>query len=418
MNKYLLFLFLLLIPTQLGKHWWPEWSLVEGMRVDYLSPTLYLTDIVWLLLLIFNLRPLFYKLKELKFFIFILFVVLVGVNIFMAGNKETAVMGWFRLVQLMITVVIIKNNWKQTIKFLILIIPCWLIGESMLGLAQIVKGGSLQGVFYWLGERRFNLTTIGIAQWSVIGNELIRAYGTFSHPNSMAGFILISLLLWLRYYNFSLKNVVYWMVVWFSVLGLVLSGSRLIWLISVILLVGNYQKIKQINKKAGYLLMIFGVVMMILGLITVNYPLKNFIGGWDLESWTKRVELIKIAGKMIADHWLFGLGVNNFLIELPNYWMESGIRWLQPVHNVLILTVAETGVIQVALFAWIMLNEFKNIRFEKEDLVIFGVIFVTAMADHYWITLPQNRWLLAVLMGIIIGSAKKTVNKHYRPKSR
>ena len=40
---YLLILFL---PTQLGKHFWPNFSYVYGVRIDYLSPTLYFTDIL------------------------------------------------------------------------------------------------------------------------------------------------------------------------------------------------------------------------------------------------------------------------------------------------------------------------------------------------------------------------------------
>ena len=48
-EKIALFLFLLAIPTQLGRHFWPEWSRVVGIRVDYLSPTLYLVDMFWII---------------------------------------------------------------------------------------------------------------------------------------------------------------------------------------------------------------------------------------------------------------------------------------------------------------------------------------------------------------------------------
>src|ERR1035437_5543578 len=47
-NKILYSLFYLLIlflPTQFGKHFWPNSSFVFGLRLDYLSPTVYLTDI-------------------------------------------------------------------------------------------------------------------------------------------------------------------------------------------------------------------------------------------------------------------------------------------------------------------------------------------------------------------------------------
>ena len=52
---FLFYLLLLLLPTQLGKHFWPTFSYVLGTRVDYLSPTLYLTDIIILFITLFYL---------------------------------------------------------------------------------------------------------------------------------------------------------------------------------------------------------------------------------------------------------------------------------------------------------------------------------------------------------------------------
>jgi len=46
---YLLILFL---PTQLGRHFFFDFSFVSGIRIDYLAPTIYLTDILVLLLFI------------------------------------------------------------------------------------------------------------------------------------------------------------------------------------------------------------------------------------------------------------------------------------------------------------------------------------------------------------------------------
>lgn len=54
LEKVLCFLFIFFIPTQLGKHFWPEWSYVMGIRVDYLSPTLYFLDLIWLGFFVIN----------------------------------------------------------------------------------------------------------------------------------------------------------------------------------------------------------------------------------------------------------------------------------------------------------------------------------------------------------------------------
>src|SRR5580692_2023869 len=52
-ESLLLSLFFLFLPTQLGKHFWPDFSIVSGIRIDYLSPIIYVTDILVVLLFAF-----------------------------------------------------------------------------------------------------------------------------------------------------------------------------------------------------------------------------------------------------------------------------------------------------------------------------------------------------------------------------
>jgi len=49
---FLFYLCLLLLPTQLGRHFFFDFSLISGIRSDYLAPTVYLTDIVIVLMII------------------------------------------------------------------------------------------------------------------------------------------------------------------------------------------------------------------------------------------------------------------------------------------------------------------------------------------------------------------------------
>jgi hypothetical protein len=199
--KITLFLWLLFIPAQLGKHFWPDWSFLMGIRIDYLSPILYLVDLLWIGLVTFNYKtPLSINrhlpLKKGEVFWKFWVGMFIVINILLASNRMVAIYGWLRIFQLVWTVWFLKNNKDLVKRYLKYIIPIWIIVESLLAVGQISKGGSLGGWWWWLGERTFNFNTIGIAQMSVIGNGLVRAYGTFSHPNSLAGFLLVSWVWW------------------------------------------------------------------------------------------------------------------------------------------------------------------------------------------------------------------------------
>lgn len=45
-HQALFYALIILLPVQLGRHFWPEWSYVLGLKIDYLSPIIYLTDIL------------------------------------------------------------------------------------------------------------------------------------------------------------------------------------------------------------------------------------------------------------------------------------------------------------------------------------------------------------------------------------
>lgn len=422
-SKVLLFLFLLLIPTQLGKHFWPDWSYVLGIRVDYLSPTLYLLDLIWLILMVSNFKtpqsrgrgtaPLD-KREPLISFKNFLILGFVGINILVAASPMVAVYKWLRVSQLVISFWYFRKNKKLIKEKLIKIIPWWIGLESLLAMAQMAKNGSLNGIFYWLGERSFTFNTIGIAQVSLLGRGLIRAYGTFSHPNSLAGFLLVSLLLWYFLKSLSaspllplkkgrLHNVWWWVVTWLGLLGILVSGSRTIWILTAgLILILAWKKLKNKWNIIGLGLMFLGMVVFGLRLIDKEYWVGDFLGGWDSNGLEKRINLNMAGLKMMKESPWFGAGLGNFLVRLPEFQKNNGVYWLQPAHNILILLVSEIGIL--GLFGvWLMFN--KNIIWPRSGGVIFkiilGVIIISGMVDHYWLTLPQNIWLMVIVLALI-----------------
>lgn len=396
-KSFLLFLFLLLIPTQLGKHFWPEWSYVLGIRVDYLSPTIYFIDLIWIGLFLSSNK--IFKIKNFKFVYLLLFLFVV-INILAAENKGIAVYRWLRVFQVIWTLGILKSKSREVKKFLVWIIPVWILGEGLLALAQVVNGGSLNGWLYFLGERRFNFNTIGIAQMSVLGEGLVRAYGTFSHPNSLAGFVLVILSWWVFIKNNFKNKVGWWVIFWIGILTIFLSGSRLIWVLTL-LSAWIYGLIVTINKKRflGVSLMILGISILLLGIICYKFQINNLIGGWDKNSLGKRWELNVTALKMIQQSSWVGQGMGNYLVKLPEFQVNN--YWLQPVHNILLLIISETGFLGFGILIVGLFGFYKNKVFSSKDKLILGIIIISGMWDHYWLTLPQNWWLLTIVLAII-----------------
>jgi hypothetical protein len=396
LENFLLILFLILIPTQLGKHFWPDWSSVGGIRIDYLAPTLYLVDIIWSLWiatkLITNYELEITNWKKIFSFENLILILMVVLNILVASNRWIAVYRWVRIGQWFVTVKMLRNRHRSL--FLQWIIPCWIIGETLLGLGQIISGQNLGGIFYWLGERRFNFNTIGIAQMSVLGEGMLRAYGTFSHPNSLAGFLLVSWLIWSKNKG---KSIWHWTVWWMGLIGIIISGSRIVWLLTGIILITNF-KLRITNWKKILLvgLMVCGVVWV----VSWNYRVSDFVGGWDVNSLEKRMNLNLSAVNMISENMMIGVGAGNFLVRLPQYQWQRQFYWLQPVHNIVLLALVEIGVLGVMILGYKLITNYE-LRITKRNWLILGVIFLTGMVDHYWLTLPQNSWLLAIIFSCL-----------------
>jgi O-antigen ligase len=228
----------------------------------------------------------------------------------------------------------------------------------------------------------------------------------------VAGFLLVSLLLWYFLKSLSaspflpltkgrLKNVWWWVVFWFGFLGIMVSGSRTIWILTLGLIF--WFLLKNIKNKVniiGLILLVLGVIIFGLRLINMEYQVSYFLGGWDLDGVGKRIQLNVAGLKMIKESSLFGVGLGNFLVRLPEFQKNNGIFWLQPVHNILILAWSEIGILGLFLGFWFFSEIFSRKKINWIFKVILGVVVVSGMVDHYWLTLPQNVWLLVLVLGI------------------
>ncbi|MCX6724572.1 MAG: O-antigen ligase family protein [Candidatus Shapirobacteria bacterium] len=398
LHQKLFWLLVFLLPLQLGRHFWPPWSYVLGLKVDYLSPTIYLTDILVFLILslwVFDL------ILHSKF----------SISLYKFGKiVELTLLGLY----------VAKNGYQLSAVSYPL---SWAVFySSLIAIAQFFKQASLNGFFWWLGERTFNVATPGIAKAIINGQLIMRPYGTFPHPNVLAGFLLIGLILTIPYFDppiggekqglpylFQKNKFLFMSYLLIVVLAIALSFSRSVWLLGLISSLFFLWKSK-IPKKLFWLAGGFWLIILILAF----YLLPHFSTN---EAFFQRWQLMKAAGLMIKNDLLAGIGLNNFIVRLPDYWPVTGFTyWLQPVHNFYLLLLAETGMIGFLIFIWLLILVFR--RFLKPSsminfplfrvsernklhlLMALVAILLLGLTDHYWLTLQQGQILFALVLGL------------------
>lgn len=369
-EKTTLALFVFLLPSQLALHFWPQFAYVYGLRVDYLAPAIYLTDLLFLFLIAF-IR--FWPKKA-----FLTLSLLAGLNIWVATNPALSLLKWLTVFKL-----ILVGLYFYRCRYL-KIIKAALVGSivffTSLGLLQFICQRTIGGWLYWLGERSFNLSTPGIALVKIGGINFLRAYSTFSHPNSFAGFMVVAAII-----ACALGRARKILLTIFLGLGLALAFSLGAFggLVLAIILT------KILNQKQ---LGILPVGLIVLAFLISFLPSKPFLGYPNLQT---RLSLTADSIGLLSANPLFGVGLNNSisLSEKP-----------QPVHSVFLLIGSETGLIGL-IFIFGLLTVLIKKAVNKYYLMALVFVLLTGMVDHYWFTLQQNQLLLSLLIGLSLNES-------------
>lgn len=397
---HLLFFFLiLLLPVQLGKHFWPSSAFVWGLPIDYLAPTIYLTDLLVIgILLSWGISKLKFQSSKLKtttqnskptYLLFIFFGFLL-LNVFLARSRGVAFYQWVKVLEfIFLGLYVARNRHTLFIIYYSLFIP--IIYSSLLAIGQFLNRGSLGGWLWWLGERTFGLGTPGIARASFGGRLMLRPYATFPHPNVLAGFLLVSLVLVVL--KKRRRGFFFWLSFLLGITAIFLSYSRVVWL------AGAGAGLFFLAKKFRSRRVITLSFLLLLLLLTWLFLSFSF----DSLSILRRLNLGQAAILMFKKRPFFGIGLGNYLVRLVEFWQEKeGIRFFQPVHNLFLLVAAETGLAGLGIFLWFLYRTTARLMKQRKTVLFFCllVIFFTGLFDHYWLTLQQSQLLFAIVLGL------------------
>lgn len=388
-NKVLFFLFILLLPTQLGKHFFLPFSYLSGVRVDYLAPTIYLTDVIVFLLALINFKIVFRYFNNKKILIGLL---ITAINILFSQLPSIS---FYWLLKVIEFVIIFSLAKKMLIilkeKFILIALLFSTLFEFLLAIFQLINKHSVQGIFYFFGERLLSLTTPGVAKASLRGVELLRPYGTFSHPNSMAGFFLLLYFYVLTNKKFSRFILMKYLFLFISSTLIFISFSKIAiatyLILNTLYFILNTKLTCQICKLARLIVMF---VVSSIFLVATTDPLTI----------NKRIELMKNSLSIIFNHPFVGVGLGSYLVEQANYSSKFYLFFNQPVHNILLLFFSEFGLLLGGGLVFILLSPIHKLI--KLSPYLIMAIALTGFFDHYWLTLQQNFLLMGLVMGLIL----------------
>lgn len=404
-EKHLNLLLIFLIPTQLALHFWPEFAFVFGIRVDYLSPTIYLTDLLFISLLV----PWLFKsrskvltdIKRNRNFL-VLFLVVLILNLSFSTSFWVSFIKWIKIIELVILGYYIRKREDVfTVNNIGRALFYSLFFFSAVGVLQFLRGETLGGPLYLVGERTFSIFTPGIALVNLLEKNFLRVYSTFPHPNSFAGFLGATFLFFI-FNHFKGNRVlrIFGYLLMLSVFVLTFSLSAYTALLVCAVFYLAFKK-HIFNKKVFGFLLIFVFVSSFYFSISPKPLLESKIS--LTQSSRERLELGNVSGKIFSENWITGIGLNTFIINSVYYGISENSVWLlQPVHNIYLLIFTEVGILGIGLFYHLIYKLLANNTKTKNTWGVLIIVFVlvTGLFDHYWFTIQQNMLLLSLFFGI------------------
>jgi len=285
-----------------------------------------------------------------------------------------------------------------------------LLFQTILAVSQVSLGRSVGGLLYYLGERSVAVGSPNIALATFMDNVVLRAYGTFSHPNIIAGFAVISLLItiqlrkqravrrsdplrksWLlaKMFSRTFKTS--------SETGSDLIGILLPLLLTILLILLTQ------SRAAG--LALFGFVIPLYFFKSIRtrlvyfaillIPLSYFLftpPRSDLSA-SQRLDLQRLSLKVIQATPVFGTGAQASISTYPA--ISPTTRLLQPDHNSFTLILSWFGLFGILAFLY-------SLRSHLIPLSYFLIpILPLLLLDHYLLTSPQGLFVFMLYLGLV-----------------
>ncbi len=265
--------------------------------------------------------------------------------------------------------------------------------QSVIGIIQFTTQRSLG--LWILGEERLSPVLAGVAKLDFFGQKIIRAYGTFPHPNVLAAFLLFTIFLCLT------KKKRFVMVIPLLALGLLLTFSRVGIFLSIIVTIFLY--FMGGEKKR---LSVFALSLFVFGIILAPHFFTRLAISAQDQAVSLRVLYMQNALAAVKTHPFFGVGPGRFTsYQQAIIARQNFPQWAnQPVHNIYLLLASEAGPPALIFVLWFLFTLF--LRSDKIFIILCSSFLILALFDHFFFTYQQGLLLFWLTLGIASGKVE------------
>jgi len=385
------------LPLNLGYHFMLKQAYVRGLLIDYLLPTLYIQDILAVILVLSNLDILKKNLGKIdKYLVWFLFAVFLSVLSSVHLVSSAAAYG--RLALYILVMLCIKYKYKQAdiLGTVVNIFSLLVVLLSLLAFLQWYGQGSVFDNYLFFGEQPYSVATPGINIESFLGEAKVPAYGTFRHPNVFGG-ILSILLIWLL---FSAKERgLSKMALVLGTIALVFTLSFFAWTSFLLGLIFYFMFRSKNRFKYHTVLVITGLAV----LLAVLLPYIPRVGEFaEKPSYYRRANLLYNSYRVVSTRPLFGVGYGVSSAYMDKFYPPAkDARFAQPPHNIFVLLLAESGCFALLFFTLFIFKSLKSaVRNPMLFISLAQAVFL-GMFDHYFFTIHQTQLLFWVILGFL-----------------
>ncbi len=419
---------------------------------EYEAVFFYVSDIALVLFITLFLKTSWRKAlgKKKEIIFLVLFLIFAAGSIIFTLDPG---LGWYSFARLLVAVVfafaiarMTENTvWRRTIFFVLAVLA---VGEGVVALLQFRAQGDIG--LSLVGESPIGALMPGTAK-AILGDaRVVRAYGTFPHPNVLGAFLLIGLsalyyawfvmriphltvtrtnyrALFRQYARTIATTVLLSLGIFIVGIGIVLTFSRIAWVLAAgisLLAVFYLLFFPEYRRQSLKLIVVLLAVGFWLQMLFAPFVGSRAHVSWSEPSVVERISYNRLGVTLIKKHPQ-GMGIGNQVLRAvyDGDYLRAGMkdsRLWQPIHNTYLLIGAEVGFLGLAAFlvfiaqlvitSWGLTNPLLRIIAYQ----LFTIVLLFSFFDHFFWTLEQGRLMFWLVIGIVL-AVNNTDRDQLRP---